>query len=72
MTFEEIYALISDKTRTDHQKSADLHATLQKALGSSQTGERKIHNRVAKKAKRPPATLPEASTPILNGMGEVN
>jgi len=64
MTFEEIMAVISDTTKTDRQKSADIEAAFLKAARPSVMGLQ------PQKARKPRLATPKPKTPAsdsLNG-----
>lgn len=60
MTFDEIMAIIRDKTRTDFQQAADLHAAFTKASTPSALNIKTKQERKKREARQPKA-------PTLNG-----
>ena len=68
MTFDEIIAIIRDKSRTDFQQAADLHAALTKATQPSALNIKPQAQR-KKRAQKAPAIQGGIPGDLLNGAG---
>ena len=62
MTFEEIVQILQDKSRTDYQRAADIHAALTKASTPSAFSVKPDKQRKKRQPKAP-------TLPLTNGLG---
>lgn len=64
MTFEEIVQILQDKSRTDYQRAADIHAALTKASTPSA-----FNVKPDKQRKKPEKRKPSPPIDLLDGQG---
>lgn len=67
MTFDEIMSILKDRSRTDYQIAADLHALISKATAPSALNIKAKVERAKRGPNKPKATQVVVSDPIMNG-----